>query len=83
METTVDARERFEGLERPQSIKEYNYEHFRTRHLVLDAVGTVQVRGIQPGELAPDFELPALGGRTIRLSDLRDKPVLLHFGSFT
>jgi peroxiredoxin Q/BCP len=27
----------------------------------------------------PDFDLPATGGRTIRLSDLRGKPVVLYF----
>lgn len=31
------------------------------------------------GELAPDFELPATGGRTVRLSDLRGKLVVLYF----
>jgi peroxiredoxin Q/BCP len=27
----------------------------------------------------PDFDLPATGGRTIRLSDLRGKPAVLYF----
>ncbi|MBA2362795.1 MAG: redoxin domain-containing protein, partial [Chloroflexia bacterium] len=40
-------------------------------------------RGIQPGEAAPDFELPQAGGGQLRLSDLRGKPVLLHFGSYS
>lgn len=31
------------------------------------------------GQLAPDFELPATGGRLVRLSDLRGKPVVLYF----
>jgi peroxiredoxin Q/BCP len=31
------------------------------------------------GQLAPDFELPATGGRTVRLSDLRGKLVVLYF----
>ncbi len=31
------------------------------------------------GQLAPDFELPATGGRTVRLSDLRGKRVVLYF----
>lgn len=31
------------------------------------------------GQLAPDFELKALDGRTIRLSDYRGKAVLLNF----
>ncbi len=36
-----------------------------------------------PGEVAPDFKLPRAGGGTLRLSELRGRPVLLHFGSFT
>ena len=65
------------------SPQDYNFEHFRTRHLLMDVEGTLKVRGIQPGEVAPDFDLPVAGGNTIRLSDLRDRPVLLHFGSGT
>lgn len=33
----------------------------------------------QLGYLAPDFELADFNGRTVRLSDLRGKPVLLNF----
>jgi hypothetical protein len=64
-------------------VGEYNFPHFRTRHLLYDVRGTVEKRGIMPGTTAPDFELPRVGGGSIRLSDLRDQPVLLHFGSFT
>jgi peroxiredoxin len=35
--------------------------------------------GFQPGEYAPDFELRSLGGPSVRLSNLRGKPVLLNF----
>ena len=36
------------------------------------------------GDRAPDFELPRADGLgTLRLSDLRGQPVLLHFGSFS
>ena len=62
---------------------EYNFEHFRTRHLIYDVEGTIRTRGIPPGEPAPDFSLPHVGGGLLRLSDLRDRPTLLHFGSYT
>lgn len=31
------------------------------------------------GKMAPDFELTSLDGTTVRLSDMRGKPVLLSF----
>lgn len=62
---------------------EYNYEHFRRPHLAQEVVGFLAARGVRPGSLAPEFELPAVGGGTVRLADLRDRPTLLHFGSFT
>jgi thioredoxin-dependent peroxiredoxin len=34
---------------------------------------------IEPGEVAPDFELPDQDGRTVKLSDLRGQPVVLYF----
>lgn len=80
---SADAAQRFVTLKDKLSKEEYNFEHFRTQHLLSDAQATIEKRGIQPGEMAPDFELPRVGGGTLRLSDLRGKPVLLHFGSFT
>ena len=62
---------------------DYNFAHFRPRHVWSDATGTLAARGIPPGETAPDFELPRTNGGSLRLSKLRDKPVLLHFGSPT
>jgi peroxiredoxin len=35
--------------------------------------------GIQIGDIAPDFELPRTDGGTVRLSDLRGKPVFINF----
>jgi len=81
--TTPEATERFAALTEKEPLGEYNYTHFRTKHLVQDAQRTIQKQGILPGEIAPDFELPRAGGGSLRLSDLRGKPVLMHFGSFT
>ncbi len=82
MSNTEIAR-RFDSLENRMSLDEYNFEHFRTKHLLSDAKATVEERGIQPGEMAPDFELPRVGGGSLRLSELQGKPVILHFGSFS
>ncbi len=79
----TDVALRFVGLENKMSLDEYNFEHFRTKHLLSDAKATVEERGISPGEMAPDFELSRVGGGSLRLSELRGKPVILHFGSFS
>jgi hypothetical protein len=80
---TADAAERFRALSTKEPLGEYNYAHFRTKHLLQDARRTIQKRGVLPGQMAPDFELPRADGGTLRLSALRGKPVLVHFGSFT
>ncbi len=78
-----DVTQRFVRLENKMSLEEYNFEHFRTKHLLSDAKATITKQGISPGALAPDFELPRVGGGTLRLSELRGRPVVLHFGSLT
>lgn len=77
--------ERFNALAESEreSADDYNFHHFRGKHLLLDALGTIRSKGIQPGEIAPDFTLPRVGGGEVTLSELRPRPVLLHFGSFT
>ncbi len=80
---TPDARHEFAGLENKLSLEKYNYAHFRATHYLLDVLGTITARGVNPGETAPDFELPRVEGGRLRLSELRGKPVLLHFGSTT
>jgi peroxiredoxin Q/BCP len=34
---------------------------------------------IEPGDRAPDFELPDQDGRAVKLSDLRGRPVVVYF----
>ena len=34
---------------------------------------------IEPGQPAPDFELPDQDGKTVKLSDLRGQPVVVYF----
>ncbi len=75
--------QRFAALDTKKAEEEYNFEHFHTGILLEDGRRTVEARGIGAGELAPDFELRRVGGGTLRLSDLRGKPVLLHFGSYS
>jgi hypothetical protein len=77
------AADRFAALAERVPVDDYNFEHFRTRYLVRDARRTINRRGIAPGDAAPDFELPRAGGDSLRLSDLRGRPVLLHFGSIS
>ena len=60
-----------------------NYEHYQRAHQLADFVRTWHAQGIQPGQPATDFELESATGEHIRLSALRGRPVLLHFGSLT
>jgi len=56
---------------------------FARNILLLDAQRTAEARGILPGKIAPDFELPQVVGGSVRLSDLRGRPTILHFGSYS
>lgn len=61
----------------------YNYEHFDRQHVIEDIERTVRGAGVAPGQPAPDFSLPAIGGEQFTLSAHRDRPVLLRFASYT
>jgi AhpC/TSA family len=60
-------------------VEDLNFRHFRMRHMAAELLRP----GLPPGCQAPDFELPDTDGNRLRLSDLRGKPVLLHFVSYT
>lgn len=79
----AEIQRRFDALEQKKKEEDYNFEHFKTSILLEDGKRTVEARGILPGELAPDFELPEVGGESLRLSELRGQPTILHFGSFS
>jgi hypothetical protein len=66
-----------------RQLQEYNYEHFRPKHLLADMWRSARGEGLQPGADAPDFELESTEGQRVRLSALRGRPVLVHFGSGT
>ncbi|MBW3574381.1 MAG: hypothetical protein KY450_05865 [Actinobacteria bacterium] len=67
----------------PVDSSDYNYVEFRRHHLVEEVAAVVRLQGVRPGAPAPEFELPRVGGGTLSLRALRDRPTLLHFGSFT
>lgn len=70
-------------IERLDPEDGFNYRHFRMRHMVAELVRSVETAGVRPGEKAPDFTLRTTHGADLRLSDLRGRPVLLHFVSYT
>ena len=67
----------------PRELRRYNYEHFWLKHLLADLWRTARGEGVRPSSEAPDFELETTEGERVRLSALRGRPVLLHFGSAT
>ena len=71
------------ALGNQRQLNEYNYEHFRPKHLLADLWKTIRSEGRQPGALAPDFELESTEGDRVLLSEPRGQPVVLRFGSFT
>ena len=62
---------------------DFNFRHFRMRHMAAELLRTARADGVLPGNEAPDFELERTDGGQFRLRDLRGQPVLLHFGSYT
>jgi len=60
----------------------YNYAAF-SWDFEPDELGRWLAEGPRTGEMAPDFELTDLDGNAVRLGDLRGRPVVIEFGSFT
>ena len=75
--------ERQPPAEPPNTVGTENYAHYQREHQLADFARTRRGQGLQPGEEAPDFELDSSEGARVRLSALRGRPVLLHFGSLT
>jgi AhpC/TSA family len=70
---------RFSAIDRLDPTDDFNFRHFRMRHMVAELLRP----GLAPGAEAPDFELPSTAGTQMRLHDLRGRPALLHFVSYT
>ncbi len=60
----------------------YNYPAFYW-DFEPDELGRWLAAGPQTGEIAPDFALMDLDGTVVRLRDLRGRPVVIEFGSYT
>jgi hypothetical protein len=56
-------------VERLDPTEDYNFEHFRIRHMAAEFLRT----GLAPGTPAPDFELPCTRDGRVRLSNLRGR----------
>lgn len=61
---------------------DYNYKAFS---FAMDRPGIERLlrEGPKPGASAPDFTLESLSGERVSLAELRGKPVVLEFGSYT
>jgi hypothetical protein len=62
---------------------DFNFEHFRMRHMAAELLRTLRPEGVLPGRAAPGFALESTSGELLRLGDLRGRPVLLHLVSYT
>ncbi len=59
--------------------REYNYETWERSGGASELLKQIA----HAGEEAIDFTLPAIDGRSVTLSELRGKPVVIEFGAMT
>lgn len=78
--STDRVRRLVEWLDPPE---DFNFRHFRMRHMLAELLRGAADHVAAPGQPAPDFALDSAGGERVRLLDLRGRPVLLHFVSYT
>ena len=64
-------------------LEDFNFRHFRMRHMLAELLRGAADHVIAPGQPARDFTLESARGEHVRLADLRGRPVLLHFVSYT
>jgi hypothetical protein len=69
-----------EALDPPE---DFNFRHFRMRHMAAELLRTARCDGVAPGGDAPDFDLVTADGGRLGLRDLRGRPALVHFVSYT
>jgi thiol-disulfide isomerase/thioredoxin len=70
-------------IDRLDPTEDFNFRHFRMRHMIAELLRTKQRRGIGIGQFAPDFELQTPDENALRLSELRGRPVMLRFVNYT
>jgi len=78
--STSLSRRAVEWLDPPE---DFNFRHFRMRHMLAELLRGAADHVVVPGQPAPDFALEGARGERVRLLDLRGRPVLLHFVSYT
>lgn len=76
----LGSRDLVEWLDPPA---DFNFSHFRMRHMLAELLRTHHRSGIPPGGEAPPFDLETTAGTRLHLLDLRGRPVLIHFVSYT
>jgi hypothetical protein len=70
-------------IARLDPVDDFNFRHFRLRHMFAELLRSARRDDVVPGMPAPDFDLETAGGGRLRLGALRGRPVLLHFVSYT